>query len=154
MTIGIIAVLIALVTGGAAIIIPRLISRRNNPEDDTDSRAYMAETGRSAEDIVRGNQGQQSRPQTPDHGGRDDAGAPEPPGPQERRLRSECADCAYDSPSEGSLPAAVGVEQEPGQFPVSVLGVVGQDPLRGIPCRTSRQVHDKVGILRHRSYCA
>jgi hypothetical protein len=77
MTIAIIALLIALVTGGAAIVIPRLISRRNNPEDDADSRAYMEETGRSAEDIVRGNQGQPSRPEMPDHRGRDDTGSTE-----------------------------------------------------------------------------
>ena len=72
-------------------------------------------------------------------------------------LSSECADWAYDSPSEGSLPAAVGVEGEPGQFPVPVLGVVGQDPPRGIASisgRSAWQVHDEVGVLGHRSYCA
>ena len=70
---------------------------------------------------------------------------------------SECADWAYDSPSEGSLPAAVGVEREPGQFPVPVLGVVGQDPPRGVASisgRSAWQVHDEVGVLGHRSYCA
>ena len=70
---------------------------------------------------------------------------------------SECPDWAYDSPSEGSLPAAVGVEREPGQFPVPVLGVVGQDPPRGVASisgRTAWQVHDEVGVLGHRSYCA
>src|ERR1700739_1530256 len=67
---------------------------------------------------------------------------------------SECPDWAYDSPSEGSLPAAVGVEQEPGQLPVSVLGVVGQDPPRGVASisgRSAWQVYDEVGILGHRS---
>jgi hypothetical protein len=67
---------------------------------------------------------------------------------------SECADWAYDSPSEGSLPAAVGVEQKPGQFPVSIFGVVGEDPPRGFARRSAWQVHDQVGILGHRSYCA
>ena len=70
---------------------------------------------------------------------------------------SECPDWAYDSPSEGSLPAAVGVEREPGQFPVSVLGVVGQDPPRGVASvsgRAAGQVNDEVGVLGHRSYCA
>ena len=70
---------------------------------------------------------------------------------------SECPDWAYDSPSEGSLPAAVGTEREPGQFPVSVLGVVGQDPPRGVASisgRSAWQVHDEVGVLGHRSYCA
>ena len=51
--------------------------------------------------------------------------------------RSVCADWAYDSPSEGNLPAAVGVEQEPGQFPVSVFGVIGQDPPRGFARRVA-----------------
>src|SRR5689334_11185397 len=70
---------------------------------------------------------------------------------------SECADWAYDSPSEGSLPAAVSVERELGQFPVSVLGVVGQDPPRGVASvsgRSAGQVYDEVGVLGHRSYCA
>src|SRR6516165_12819618 len=72
-------------------------------------------------------------------------------------MSSECADRAYDSPSEGSLPAAVGVEPEPGQFPVPVFGVVGQDPPRGVSSisrRSAWQVHDEVGVLGHRSYCA
>src|SRR6516165_8951170 len=47
-------------------------------------------------------------------------------------MSSQCADRAYDAPSEGSLPAAVGVEPEPGQFPVPVFGVVGQDLPRGV----------------------
>src|ERR1700733_7527914 len=83
--------------------------------------------------------------------------ATRPRPPRNAANSSECTDWAYDSPSEGSLPAAVGVEQEPGQFPVPVLGVVRQYPLRGvpgIPRRAAWQVYDKVGILRHRSYCA
>jgi len=77
MTIAIIALVIALVTGGAAIIIPRVISRRNNPEDDADSRAYLAATGRSAEDIAKGNQGQSSGPEMPDRSRRDRTGSSE-----------------------------------------------------------------------------
>jgi hypothetical protein len=70
-------------------------------------------------------------------------------------MSSERADWAYDSPSEGSLPAAVGVEQEPGKFPVSIFGVVGQDLPCGVPSvsgGSAGQVHDQVGILSHRSY--
>jgi len=54
----VIAILIAVVTGCGAIIIPRLVNRRNDPYDHADSRAYLKETGRSAEDIARGNRDQ------------------------------------------------------------------------------------------------
>jgi hypothetical protein len=53
----VIAIVIAVVTGCGAIIVPRMINRRNDPEDHTDSQAYLEETGRSAEDIERGNDG-------------------------------------------------------------------------------------------------
>ena len=57
MTIGLLALALGLVFGGAAIIIPRLVAYRSHPEDDADARAYLEITGRSAEDIVRGNRG-------------------------------------------------------------------------------------------------
>ena len=57
MTIGILAAVLGLVIGGAAIIIPRLVAYRSHPDDDADARAYLKITGRSAEDIVRGNRG-------------------------------------------------------------------------------------------------
>lgn len=56
MTITIIAVVLGLLISAAAIFIPRVVAaRRNDPEYDADSRAYMKETGRSARDIRRGN---------------------------------------------------------------------------------------------------
>ncbi len=55
MTIGILAAVLGLLLAVAAIGIPRLVSRRNNPEYDADSRAYLQETGRSARDIVQDN---------------------------------------------------------------------------------------------------
>lgn len=48
MTITIIAVVLGLLISAAAIFIPRLVARRNDPECDADSRAYMKETGRSS----------------------------------------------------------------------------------------------------------
>jgi hypothetical protein len=55
MTIGILAAVLGLLLAIAAIWIPRLVNRRNDPEYNADSRAYQKETGRSARDIARGN---------------------------------------------------------------------------------------------------
>ena len=55
MTIGILAAVLGLLLAVAAIWIPRLVARRNNPQYDADSRAYLKETGRSARDVVQGN---------------------------------------------------------------------------------------------------
>lgn len=55
MTIAILAALLGLLIGTAAIVIPRVVARHNDPEYDADSRAYMKETGRSARDIAQGN---------------------------------------------------------------------------------------------------
>ncbi len=55
MTIGILAAVLGLLLAIAAIWIPRLISRRNDPEYDADSQAYLKETGRSARDVAQGN---------------------------------------------------------------------------------------------------
>jgi hypothetical protein len=49
--------LLGLLLAGAAIGIPRVIAlRKNHPEDETDARAYMEETGRSAQGIAESNQ--------------------------------------------------------------------------------------------------
>jgi hypothetical protein len=61
MAIGILAAVLGLLLGAAAIIIPRIMSRHNQPEDDAASRAYLANTGRSAEDIAQGNRSWQAR---------------------------------------------------------------------------------------------
>jgi hypothetical protein len=53
MAIGILAGALGLLLAIAAIWIPRLVSRRNNPQYDADSRAYMKETGRSAQEIAQ-----------------------------------------------------------------------------------------------------
>ena len=55
MTIGILAAVLGLLLAAAAIIIPRLVNRRNDPEYDADTRAYQKETGRSARDIAQDN---------------------------------------------------------------------------------------------------
>ena len=59
-----------------------------------------------------------------------------------------------DLATQGSLPAAVGIQPQPGQFPVAVLGVIREDSPRGLSRRSARQVEDKVGVLRHHTYCA
>jgi hypothetical protein len=60
--IAILAVVLALLLSTAAIVIPRVVARRNNPEDHEDSQAYLASTGRSAQEIVQDNRGSQPRP--------------------------------------------------------------------------------------------
>lgn len=55
MAIGILAAVLGLLFGTAAIVIPRIVNRHNQPEDHSDSRAYLANTGRSANEIVEGN---------------------------------------------------------------------------------------------------
>ena len=55
MTIGILAAVLGLLLAAAAIVIPRVVNRRNDPAYDADTRAYQKETGRSARDIVEGN---------------------------------------------------------------------------------------------------
>jgi hypothetical protein len=62
MAIGILAAVLGLLFGTAAIVIPRMVTRHNHPEDHSDSRAYLANTGRSAEEIVQGNRSLQARP--------------------------------------------------------------------------------------------
>ncbi len=57
-TVVVIAIVIGVVTGCGAIIVPRLVNRRNDPDDHSDSDAYLEETGRSARDIAEGNHGQ------------------------------------------------------------------------------------------------
>ncbi len=61
MTIGILAAVLGLLLAAAAIVIPRLVNRRNDPEYDADTRAYQKETGRSARDIAEGNADQALR---------------------------------------------------------------------------------------------
>ena len=55
MTIGILAAALGVLISAAAIIIPRIVNRGNNPQDHSDSLAYLKQTGRSAQDIARGN---------------------------------------------------------------------------------------------------
>jgi hypothetical protein len=75
MTIGILAAVLGVLISATAIIIPRIVNRGNNPEDHTDSLAYLKQTGRSAEDVVRGNAGpafqQQSNAGSPQADGSD-----------------------------------------------------------------------------------
>ncbi len=57
MIIGILAAVLGLLISAVAISIPRIVNRGNNPEDHSDSHAYLEQTGRSAQDIARGNAG-------------------------------------------------------------------------------------------------
>jgi len=64
MVIGILAAVLGLLFGTAAIVIPRIVSRHNRPDDHSDSQAYLANTGRSAEEIAKGNRSAQAGPDT------------------------------------------------------------------------------------------
>jgi hypothetical protein len=57
MAIGILAAVLGLLLATAAIVIPRIVARHNDPEDDAASRAYLASTGRTAQDIAQANRG-------------------------------------------------------------------------------------------------
>jgi hypothetical protein len=58
MVIGILAAVLGLLLATAAIVIPRIVARHNDPEDDAASRAYLASTGRSAGEVEQANRGQ------------------------------------------------------------------------------------------------
>ena len=73
-------------------------------------------------------------------------GAPRPSRPQ---VSSECPYGAYYSAAKGSLPAAVSVQPEPGQFPLAILRVVREYAPRGVAGRSAWQVQDEVVILGH-----
>jgi hypothetical protein len=62
MAIGILAAVLGLLFGTAAILIPRMVGRHNHPEDDAASRAYLASTGRTAEEIAQANRGWKAQP--------------------------------------------------------------------------------------------
>lgn len=62
MAIGILAAVLGLLLATAAIVIPRMMARRNDPEDDAASRAYLANTGRTAEEIEQANRGWKAQP--------------------------------------------------------------------------------------------
>ena len=55
MIIGIIAAVLGVLISAVAISIPRIVNRGNDPQDHSDSQAYLEQTGRSAQDIARGN---------------------------------------------------------------------------------------------------
>jgi hypothetical protein len=57
MAIGILAAVLGLLLATAAIVIPRMVARRNDPEDDAASRAYLASTGRTGQEIAQANRG-------------------------------------------------------------------------------------------------
>jgi hypothetical protein len=63
MAIGILAAVLGLLIATACIMIPRLVARRSNAWDDTDTQAYERETGRSAQDIAEGNAAVRARQQ-------------------------------------------------------------------------------------------
>jgi hypothetical protein len=62
MAIGILAAVLGLLLATAAIVIPRIMARHNDPEDDAASRAYLASTGRTAQGIAQANRGWKAPP--------------------------------------------------------------------------------------------
>jgi hypothetical protein len=62
MVFGILAAVLGLLLATAAIVIPRIVARRNDPEDDAASRAYLASTGRSAREVAEANRGWKAPP--------------------------------------------------------------------------------------------
>jgi hypothetical protein len=78
MTVGILAAVLGLLLATAAIVIPRAISRRNDPGDHADSRAYLKETGRSARGIAQGHADQAVQEEN-DAGSRQAGGSGGPP---------------------------------------------------------------------------
>jgi hypothetical protein len=63
MAIGIFAATLGLLIAAACIVIPRVVSRRNDPYSNADALAYEKETGRSAREIEQGNAGVRARQQ-------------------------------------------------------------------------------------------
>jgi hypothetical protein len=63
MAIGISAAVLGLLIATACIVIPRVVSRRNDPYNSADALAYEKETGRSAQDIEQGNSAVRARQQ-------------------------------------------------------------------------------------------
>jgi hypothetical protein len=81
MTMGIIATVLGVLLSAAAICIPRIVGRRNDPQDHADSYAYLKQTGRSGADIAQGNTDQAFRQEN--HAGmRQAGGSADPPPPQ------------------------------------------------------------------------
>jgi hypothetical protein len=62
MAIAILAAVLGLLLSTAAIVIPRIVARRNHPDDDAASRAYLASTGRSAEEVTQANRSWKAPP--------------------------------------------------------------------------------------------
>lgn len=63
MATAIVAAAIGLLLGTAAIVIPRLVARRNDPYNNADALAYENETRRSARQIEQDNAAVQARQQ-------------------------------------------------------------------------------------------
>lgn len=77
MAIGILAAVLGLLLATAAIVIPRIVARHNDPEDDAASRAYLASTGRTAQEVAQANRGWKVPPDgdaEPRQAGRTDPG--------------------------------------------------------------------------------
>jgi hypothetical protein len=66
MVIAIIGGVIGLALGTAALGIPQLVRIRHQKTDDSDTQAYLQETGRSAQDIAQSNA--QVRERQQEHG--------------------------------------------------------------------------------------
>src|ERR1700745_993599 len=75
------------------------------------------------------------------------AAARDPDSPSAILSSSECPNGAYYAAAEGSLPAAVGVQPESGQFPLAILRVIRENTPRGVARRSARQVQDEVVVL-------
>jgi len=63
MTIGILAAVLGLLIAAACIVLPRVVSRRNDPYNAAEALAYEKDTGRSAREIEKGNAAVRARQQ-------------------------------------------------------------------------------------------
>jgi hypothetical protein len=55
MAVGIVAAVLGILIATACIMIPRMVARRNDPEDHTDALAYEEDTGRTSGEIESDN---------------------------------------------------------------------------------------------------
>src|SRR2546421_12256955 len=65
-----------------------------------------------------------------------------------------CPDLADDPSSQPYLAAAVGIQSQTVEFPVTVLGVVGQHAPRRVAGYPARHIHVLKFVFRHRIHCA
>jgi hypothetical protein len=89
MATGISAAALGLLIAAACIVIPRVVSRRNDPYSNADALAYEKETGRSAPEIEQGNAAGRALQQNGPHDPKETSDEPAGPGPAAGHTRSQ-----------------------------------------------------------------